>query len=379
MDRIPDQEEVGDIGEEDDKLQRIKGTLSGYGLKGYAMVRQRILRICLIAALIMTGFSPCGCGKKATKGLEELTYRQKWLFNISVVGDLYADVHGIFADQGLRVTIKEGGPERDAIKELELGHAQFGVASADQVIRAVSKGAPVLVIAQLFQTNPLQWIYRPEKTRIEGPQDLKGKTIGITYGGNDETIMRALLSKYKIMNNEVGFFSVRYDYTPFYEGEVDLWPIYRNAEGVVIAEKLRKAGEQVGFFNPDTFGIRFVSNSVITTEHMWKECPGTTQNFVRALIQGWREALDPENKEKAVATVQRFDRDAPIDVIRKQLAATRMLMAPSLAIEMGRIDVEAWKQTETIMIEQELISGPISVEKILRPYSDLVIRRSNNE
>jgi len=169
------------------------------------------------------------------------------------------------------------------------------------------------------------------------------------------------------MNNEVGFFSVRYDYTPFYEGEVDLWPIYRNAEGVVIAEKLRKAGEQVGFFNPDTFGIRFVSNSVITTEHMWEECPGTTQNFVRALIQGWREALDPGNKEKAVATVHRFDRDTPIDVIRKQLAATRMLMKPSPGTVMGRIDVEAWKQTETIMLEQKLISGPVSVERILRP------------
>ena len=330
-------------------------------------MRQKILWLCLIAASILTAFSAGGCDKKADKGLEEVTYRLKWLFNISVVGDLYTDVHGIFADQGLRATIKEGGPERDAIKELELGHAQFGVASADQVIRAVSKGAPVVVIAQLFQANPLQWIYRPEKTRIETPGDLKGKTIGITYGGNDETIMRALLSKYKIMNNEVRFFSVRYDYTPFYEGEVDLWPIYRNAEGVVISEKLRKAGERVNFFNPDEFGIRFVSNSVITTEHMLKERITTIQNFISALLQGWREALDQGNEEKAVATVHRFDRDTPIDVIRKQLAATRMLMKPSPAIEMGKIDVEAWKQTETIMIQQKLIPGPVSVERILRP------------
>jgi len=330
-------------------------------------VRKETLWLCLIAASILTPFLLGACDKRAEDTLEHVTYRLKWLFNISVVGDLYAEVHGIFADQGLRATIKEGGPERDAIKELELGHAQFGVASADQVIRAVSKGAPVLVIAQLFQANPLQWIYRPEKTRIERPEDLKGKTIGITYGGNDETIMRALLSKYKIMNNKVGFFSVRYDYTPFYEGEVDLWPIYRNAEGVVIGKKLRKAGEQVGFFNPDEFGIRFVSNSVITTEHMLKERPTTIQNFITALLQGWREALNPANKEKAVATIHRFDRDTPIKIIRKQLEATRMLMKPSSAIEIGRIDVEAWKQTERIMLEQKLIPGPVSVERILRP------------
>ena len=332
------------------------------------LVRQKIPWLCVIAASILAAFFSGGCGKKADKGLEHVTYRLKWLFNISVVGDLYTDVHGIFAEQGLRVTIKEGGPERDAIKELELDHAQFGVASADQVIRAVSKGSPVVVIAQLFQANPLQWIYRPQKICIEAPEDLKGKTIGITYGGNDETIMRALLSKYKIMNNEVRFFSVRYDYTPFYEGEVDLWPIYQNAEGVVIAEKLRKAGEEVSFFNPDAFGIRFVSNSVITTQRMLKERPGTIQKFISALLQGWREALDPGNKEKSVATIHQFDRDTPIKIIRQQLEATRMLMKPSPEIEIGRIDVEAWKQTERIMLEQKLISGPVSVERILRPY-----------
>jgi len=339
-------------------------------------VRQKILWLCLIAAFILTAFSLGGCGRKTDKGLEEVTYRLKWLFNISVVGDLYTDAHGIFADRGLRVTIKEGGPERDAIKELELGHAQFGVASADQVIRAVSKGAPVVVIAQLFQANPLQWIYRPDKTRIEGPEDLKGETIGITYGGNDETIIRALLSKYQIMNNEVRFFSVRYDYTPFYQGEVDLWPIYRNAEGVVIGEKLRKAGEEVSFFNPDKFGIRFVSNSVITTERMLKERPETTQNFLRALLRGWREALDPANTEKAVATIYQFDKDTPIRLIRKQLAATRMLMKPSPGTAIGRIDVEAWKQTERIMLEQKLIPGPVCVKRILRPYSGFVNRES---
>jgi NitT/TauT family transport system substrate-binding protein len=331
-------------------------------------MRRRILCLCVIAAFFSTGFPLGGCGKKADKGLEEVTYRLKWLFNVSVVGDLYTDVHGIFADEGLRVTIKEGGPERDAIKELELGHAQFGVASADQVIRAVSKGAPVVVVAQLFQANPLQWIYRPEKTRIERPEDLRGKTIGITFGGNDETIMRALLSKYKIMNKEATFFSVRYDYTPFYEGIVDLWPIYRNAEGVVIGEKLRNAGEQVNFFDPDAFGIRFVANSVITTKYMFEERPVTIQAFARALLRGWREALDPSNKEKAVATIRQFDKDTPIDVIGKQLTATRMLMKPPPGAEIGEVDVGAWKETERIMLEQNLISGPVGVEGILKPH-----------
>jgi NitT/TauT family transport system substrate-binding protein len=316
-----------------------------------------------------------GCSKKSDKNLEEVTYRLKWLFNVSVVGDLYTDAKGLFNDQGLSVTIKEGGPEHDAIKELELNHAQFGVASADQVIRALSKGAPVVVIAQLFQTNPLQWIYRPDRVRIEGPEDLKGKTIGITYGGNDETIMRALLSKYEITNEDVRFYSVRYDYTPFYQGEVDLWPIYQNAEGVVIGEKLRKAGEQFSFFNPDAFGIHFVANSVVTTEQMLRERPGTVEKFVTALQKGWRQALDPEKKEEAVAIVQKFDRDTPVEIIRKQLTATRRLMQSSRVVQIGRIDTQAWKQTERIMLEQKLIPGPVSVGKILKDRCPFTVHR----
>ena len=329
----------------------------------------------LLVLFAIVALSAGSCSNKSDKHLEEVTYRLKWLFNISVVGDLYADVRGIFADQGLRVTIKEGGPERDAIKELELGHAQFGVASADQVIRAVSKGSPVVVIAQLFQTNPLQWIYRPDRVRIERPEDLRGKTIGITYGGNDETIMRALLSKYKITNEEVRFFSVRYDYTPFYRGEVDLWPIYQNAEGVVIGEKLRKAGEQFSFFNPDEFGIHFVANSVVTTERMLRECPGTVENFVTALRNGWRQALDPGNKKEAIAIVQKFDRDTPVEIIRKQLTATRKLVKPSDTFPIGRINMEAWKQTEQIMLAQKLIPGPVSVGKILQDRYPFTVDR----
>jgi len=151
-----------------------------------------ILSLMIVFLSLLTG-----CGKKQEE-MTKVSYRLKWLFNASVAGDIYADVNGFFKKEGLEVEVKEGGPERDAIKELEMGHAQFGVASADQVIRAISKGSPVVVLAQLFQANPLQWIYRPDENRIDRPEDMKGKIVGITFGGNDETILSLqLLSKHQ--------------------------------------------------------------------------------------------------------------------------------------------------------------------------------------
>jgi NitT/TauT family transport system substrate-binding protein len=327
---------------------------------------EKVFRIASFAVIFACTICMCACGKQSEENLEHVTYRLKWLFNASVVGDLYADLSGIFAAHGLEVSVKEGGPERDPIKELELGHSQFGVASADQVIRARSKGAPVVVIAQLFQENPFQWIFRPQKVAIKTVQDLRGKTIGVTFGGNDETIMKALMAKYKISNDEVRLFSVRYDYTPFYQGEVDLWPVYQNAQGIVIGEKLRKAGEEISFFRPSDFGIQFVANSIITTQQMSEERPRLVQQFLGALLQGWREALDPINSEKAVGFIHKFDRDTPVDLIRKQLKATRTLVKPGAEIEIGSIDVKAWAQTEKIMLAQKLVDLPVLEEGILR-------------
>jgi len=321
-----------------------------------------LLKAAMILILILGG-----CAQDADQPLEEVSYRLKWLFNASVVGDLYAHDSGLFAQNGLNVIVRPGGPEKDAIKELELGHAQFGVASADQVIRAVSKGSPIVVIAQLFQVNPLHWIYRPDKTPLRTPQDLKGKTIGITYGGNDETIMRALLAKYDIKETEVNFFSVRYDYTPFYEGKVDLWPLYRNAQAPIIGAKLQKAGERFDLMDPSKMGIRFVANSVITTRKMLEERPETVKRFTRALLQGWGEALAPDREAQAIELLLKYDKETPEEIVRQQLPATRILMMPTPDFEFGKIDVAAWKQTEEIMLSQKLIPAPVYVEKLLKP------------
>jgi NitT/TauT family transport system substrate-binding protein len=301
----------------------------------------------------------------AAGNLEPAAYRLKWLFNASVVGDIYADAHGYFKEAGLEVEVKEGGPERDAIRELELGHAQFGVASADQVIRAMAKGSPVIVIAQLFQINPLQWIYRADQMTINRIEDLKGKVVGITFGGNDETIMRTLMAKGGITEKDIQIFSVRYDYTPFYQKKVDVWPVYRNSQAPILEQKLNAAGEKVAFFNPAAYGVQFVANSVVTSEKMIKERPEVVKRFTRALLEAWEKALDPGNQGVALEMLKQFDKDTPGDIMEQQFVITRSLIKPFKDTRIGAIDVDAWKMTEDIMLQQKQIPGPVHVEKVL--------------
>ncbi len=296
---------------------------------------------------------------------ESLNYRLKWLFNASVTGDILAEDQNLFTDEGLDVTVKAGGPERDAIRELEMGYAAFGVASADQVIRARAKGAPVVVIAQLFQINPLQWICKSSKPAIDTVKDLRGRTVGITYGGNDETIMKTLLARAGIKENELTLSSVRYDYTPFYMDKIEVWPVYKNAQGIIIGEKLRKEGEDIRFLNPADHGVQFVANSVVTSEKMMKERPDTVARFKKALLKGWHMAMEPANQDLALSILQKYDKNTPGDLQEKQLISTRELVWPDRSVEIGRMDVKAWQQTEQIMLEQGVIKSEVKIEAAL--------------
>jgi hypothetical protein len=77
--------------------------------------------------------------------------------------------------------------------------------------------------------------------------------------------------------------------------------------------------------------------------------------------------LDPKNNEKAIEIVMKYNRETPQEIVRKQLPATRILMLPTPAFEFGKIDVDAWKQTEQIMLAQKLIENPIYIENRLKP------------
>ncbi|HSO18291.1 MAG TPA: ABC transporter substrate-binding protein, partial [Desulfosarcina sp.] len=198
-------------------------------------------------------------------------------------------------------------------------------------------------------------------------RDLAGRTVGVTYGGNDETIMRALLAEAGMDETQVRLAGVRYDYTPFFQKRIPVWPVYRNTQGIFLADKLTSGGERAAFFDPSAHGVRFVANSVVTSQTMFGREPETVRRFTGALLAGWRAAMAEANEDAVIEAVSAYDRDTSPAVMRRQLRATRKMVRPGPEIPVGRIDIDAWRQTEAIMLRQQLIPGPVNVEDRLRP------------
>jgi NitT/TauT family transport system substrate-binding protein len=123
----------------------------------------------------------------------------------------------------------------------------------------------------------------------------------------------------------------------------------------------------VNFFDPSRFGVKFVANSVVTSRKMVETRPETVRRFLAALMEAWQQALTPENQERAIAVLQEYDKDTSRGMLEQQLAATRQIVVPKAGFAIGAIDKDAWRQTEQIMLAQELIPEAVHVEQALLP------------
>jgi NitT/TauT family transport system substrate-binding protein len=85
-----------------------------------------------------------------------------------------------------------------------------------------------------------------------------------------------------------------------------------------------------------------------------------------ALLAAWEAAMAPANQDRVLAAVKKFDTGTQGAVQSAQLDATRDLVKPGPDIPVGRIQTEAWAQTEAIMLAQGLIRKPVNVVSRLR-------------
>jgi NitT/TauT family transport system substrate-binding protein len=108
-----------------------------------------------------------------------------------------------------------------------------------------------------------------------------------------------------------------------------------------------------------------VANSLITSKKVYRDHPQLVRDFTEAVLEGWRDAMDPELEFRVAEAIHRLDPGTPVSVIQRQLAETRTLVVPESPRAIGMIDTRAWQQTAEILATQGLISHKIDITSLL--------------
>jgi NitT/TauT family transport system substrate-binding protein len=310
----------------------------------------------ILTIILFFGFlAACSPQAAPTPALTPISIQLSWTHQ-SAFGGLYAaDQNGYYAQEGLAVTLLQGGPTVDNIAAVQDGKAQFGIASADAVIAARAQGKTVRAIAAVFRRSPVVFLTLAN-SGITRPQDFAGKTIRST-ASTIATLhaMTAFVGLSPSQYNEIT--TLPSDVAKFASGEVPIWAMLINGQAVAV----QQAGYKVNIIYPDDYGVHFYGEVIITTDELIKTNPDLVLRFLRASLKGWTFAV--ENPDKISAMVAKVEPKAD-----KTLENERMTISlPFINTgedHIGWMKAETWNGMEKTLREQGILTTSLDVNQI---------------
>jgi NitT/TauT family transport system substrate-binding protein len=134
-----------------------------------------------VAALLAVGWLGGASGAEAA---DKVTLQLKWVTQAQFAGFYVAKDKGFYKDAGLDVTIKPGGPDIAPPQVIAGGGADVIIDWMPSALASREKGVPLVNIAQPFKRSGMELTCRAE-TGIKSPTDLKGRTLGVWFYGNE--------------------------------------------------------------------------------------------------------------------------------------------------------------------------------------------------
>jgi NitT/TauT family transport system substrate-binding protein len=265
-----------------------------------------------------------------------------------------ADQLGYYTEEGLAVTFAPGGPGVDSLSPLLEGSAQFGTATADQVLIARGEGKALKALAVIYRRSPAVFIAL-SSSGISRPQDFVDKTIR-TSATNAPTL-HAMMARLGISQNQYTEVEPSSDVQEFASGRIPVWSAYLNA----LTVSVQRAGYKINIIYPDDYGIHFYSDTVIATEELIAKNPDLVQRFLRATLKGWTYAV--EQPEETGAMVVKYKPDADLGLENDKMNASLPLVNTG-EDHIGWMKPEIWSGMEKTLREQGLLAQPLDAAQV---------------
>ncbi len=241
------------------------------------------------AALAMTA----GGAFAGSHADNSVTLQLQWVTQAQFAGYYVAKDKGYYEEEGIDVTIKPGGPDIAPPQVLAGGGADVMLNWMPSALAAREKGLPLVNIAQPFKTSGLMltcW----KDTGITGPQDFKGKTIGVWFFGNEYPFLSWMSQEgIPTEGGEEGVTVLKqgFNVDPLIQRQADcISTMTYNEYGQVLDAGVNP--DELVTFKYEEQGVATLEDGIWTLEEnladlMFQE---KMVKFVRASMKGWKYA-----------------------------------------------------------------------------------------
>jgi NitT/TauT family transport system substrate-binding protein len=253
---------------------------------------------------------------------------------------------GFYKDVGLDVDIEPGNGSQITAQLVAAGKADVAFADAAPVMKLISQGAKMKVLATILQGNPNQ-VTALKKTGLKSVADMKGRSVAVPNGGSQVAMFPLVLAAAGLKESDIKVVNMPPDsmVPALLQGTVD-----------VILGSVDAYGPQLKSMNVETDNFLFidsgaptVSTSIIASDAFLAAHPDQAKAFVAASLKGWYAALD--DQPAAIAAMKKLFPDANDKLAPGQIDATKFLMCVNRAKFVGKATPEQWGDTVKILSE----------------------------
>ena len=245
-------------------------------------------RTTIFAAAAMLALS-AGLAQAADK----VTLQLKWVTQAQFAGYYVAADKGFYAEEGLEVEIKAGGPDIAPPQVLAGGGADVILDWMPSALATREKGLPLVNIAQPFKRSGMMLTCRKD-TGIETPEDFRGKTIGVWFFGNEYPFL-SWMSQLGIPTDGsaegVTVLKQGFNVDPILQGQAACISTMTYNEYWQIIDAGLSADDLVVFKYEDQ-GVATLEDGVYVLESALEDAAFRDRmvRFVRASMKGWKWA-----------------------------------------------------------------------------------------
>jgi NitT/TauT family transport system substrate-binding protein len=241
-----------------------------------------------IVAAALTGFGAVlalAALAAPAHALDQITFGTDWQAEAEHGGYYQALATGIYEKYGLKVTLRQGGPQVNHTQLLAAGRLDFDEAPASfGALNFVKEKIPMVAVAAFFPKDPSVLIAHPGVGN-DSLAALKGKPIMI---GADTRVGWWLFLKAKFGYSDAQIRPYNFNMTPFLADKNAVQQGYLTSEPFLI-EKQGKV-KPVVFLLADA-GYTSYGSIIETSQKLIDAKPDLVQRFVNASIEGWYSYL----------------------------------------------------------------------------------------
>lgn len=224
--------------------------------------------------------------------LDQVTFGTNWLAEAEHGGFYQAVADGTYEKYGLKVTIRQGGPQAANCNLLIAGKIEFCMGGGLlETFDAVKAGAPVVAVAAMFQKDP-QVLLAHSGQGFDTFGDLaKARSILLGKDGF-VSFFQWMKSAYPGFRDDQ-YKPYTFSQAPFIADRTVVEEAYLTSEPFEIK---KQSGEEPEIFLLADNGYNSYSTLIEANSDMLKTRPDVVKRFVEASIIGWYNYVYGDNK-----------------------------------------------------------------------------------